>query len=53
VNWFVAGAARRGISYEALVNRLLKDAMGARIGGTTNLRAEIRQLIREEVTRAS
>jgi len=53
LNWLIAEADGRGIGYQTLLNLTLRDAMKGGKGTSKGLREEIRQIVREEVKRAS
>jgi uncharacterized protein (DUF4415 family) len=53
LSWLVAEAGERGIGYQTLLNSTLRDAMKGGKSAPKLLRDEIRQIVREEVKRAS
>lgn len=53
LEWLVTEASERGTGYQTLLNSTLRDAMKGETGRPKNLRDEIRQIVREEVKRAS
>ncbi len=53
LGWLMAEAAERGVGYQTLLNMLLRQAMKGAAGGGKGLREEIRQIVREEIKRAS
>lgn len=53
LQWLVAEAGERGIGYQTLLNSTLRDVMKGDARRPKDLRDEIRQIVREEVKRAS
>ena len=55
VSWLLREAAKRGIPYQTLINSLLKESMNAASleSSKDRLRREIREIVKEELKRAS
>ena len=53
LEWLISEAADRGIGYQTLLNQTLRAAMKDGNDTTKSLRDKIRQIVREEVRRAS